>query len=347
MVFEDDVNDQLRSERRQELTPLTIAAGLRAAASEMSWGWTLSERDSQGLLKLADALSSGSSLDGAIANLPDLPEDLREIVAVGVKTGRLPSLLEEYLETNRQSQSLWRGFYLSLLYPVMIVFLSLSVVSGFVVIVVPQFKEIFYDFGVELPMSTMVMISLSDMLLSIWLPMVILFVGLFCLFIVLKFLPFAHIRAKLFHMLPWVGTAQKNAASAEFCSRLAVLIDCQLPLGEALRIVSKTMHDPYFSHVASKISNRVESGAESEDLFYNIPGIPSSLANSFRWARDQETFSDGLRSLAIIFGSQARMSTGQLIFITEPLAITGVGLSAGFIVIAMFAPLLKLLNDLS
>ncbi len=370
MFFEEDVNDQLQSEPRQKLTSLTIAAGLRAAANEMSWSgesprlfgvfqlrgpvmalirsiFASSRRDREGLLKLADALSSGETLDRAIENVPGLPEDLREIVSAGVQTGRLPRLLEEYLETNRQSRSLWRGFYLNLLYPVLILFLSFLVVAGFVLIVVPQFKEIFEGFGVELPVSTIVLITLSDSMQVIWVPALIVFFGLLLFFIFNNFLPFAHFRAKLFHMLPWVGTAQKMAASSEFCSRLAVLVECRVPLEESLRIVSKTMHDPYFSHIALKISDRVESGAAPEDLVSRNAAVPSPLANSFRWAHNPETFAEGLRSLSIVFASQARLSTGHLIVITEPIAIIGVGLLSGFVVIAMFAPLIKLLNDLS
>lgn len=341
------MNDSLRSQPRQELTPLTIAAGLRAAASEMTSVGRSSRNDREGLLKLADALSSGSSLDGAVANVSGLPEDLREIVAAGVKTGRLPLLLEEYLDTNRQSRSLWRGFYLGMLYPVLVLLFSFIVVTGFVLIVVPQFKSIFEDFGVELPWITVVMIELSDFLQIVWMPMLIAVFVLLIIILITKVLPFARFRAKFFHMLPWVGTAQKMAASAEFCSRLAVLVECRLPLGEALRIVSQTMRDPHFCHIAKKISNRVEAGETPDDLACHTAEIPSSLANSFRWARDPETFAEGLRSLAVVFGSQARLSTGQFIIITEPFAVVGVALLAGTIVIAMFAPLIKLLNDLS
>ncbi|MBT5020004.1 MAG: hypothetical protein HON04_14820, partial [Planctomicrobium sp.] len=141
--------DTSKSDPPRQLTSVTVAAGLRAAASEV-----FSARDRKGLLKLSAAIERNSNIDSAVSEIPELPEDLRQIVITGVKTGRLPFLLEEYLATNRKTQTLWKSFYLSILYPVFVILFSMIVVTGFLLMAVPQFKEIFEDFGVELPLIT-------------------------------------------------------------------------------------------------------------------------------------------------------------------------------------------------
>lgn len=334
--------DTSKSDPPRQLTSVTVAAGLRAAASEV-----FSARDRKGLLKLSAAIERNSNIDSAVSEIPELPEDLRQIVITGVKTGRLPFLLEEYLATNRKTQTLWKSFYLSILYPVFVILFSMIVVTGFLLMAVPQFKEIFEDFGVELPLITYAMIEFVDFLEVVWKPAVSVLILVIIVFTLRGVLPFAAARARFFQAIPWIGTAQKMAASSEFCSRLAILVDCRLPLDEALMIVSNTVKDPYMRHMSRRLASRVEAGESGEELAEYSSGLPHALVNSFRWSNDPEPFADGLRSLAIVFSSQARLSTSQLVVITEPIAFIGVGLLVGLVTISMFMPLIRLLNALS
>ena len=334
--------DASKSEPPRQLTSVTVAAGLRAAASEVS-----SAKDRKGLLKLSAAIERNSNIESAVTEIPELPEDLRQIVVTGVKTGRLPFLLEEYLATNRKTQTLWKSFYLSILYPVFVIVFSIVIVSGFLLVAVPQFKEIFEDFGVELPMLTYAMIKFVDFLEVVWKPTISVLALIVIVFTLRGVLPFAAVRARLFQAIPWIGTAQKMAASSEFCSRLAILIECRLPLDESLIIVSNTVKDPYMRHMSRRLASRVEAGESGAELAEYPSGMPHALMNSFRWSNDPEPFADGLRSLAIVFGSQARLSTSQLVVITEPVVFIGVGLLVGLVTISMFLPLIKLLNALS
>lgn len=292
-------------------------------------------------------MESGESFPDVLTKAQGLPEDLRQIVNAGLTSGRLPHLLEEYLETNRQTRSLWRSFYLSLLYPMLVVCLSLLIVMAFVAMTVPQFKPMFEDFGIEVPTVTMAILKLADLLPFLWIPALMGLVVGIAYFSTRSVLPFAHLRAQLFHALPWVGEAQKMVAASEFCSRLAVLVECRLPLPDALRIAGGTIRDPYMGHLAYKISDRVQGGASLDGMHDDISGMPNAIGNAFRWAHNPETFADRLRSLAIVFRSQARVTASQLTVIAEPVAFVSVALIAGLIVVAMFLPLIKLLNMLS
>lgn len=330
------------SETPRQLTSVTIAAGLRAAASEV-----YSANDRKGLLKLSSAIEHHATLEQAVTDIPELPEDLRQIVIAGVKTGRLPFLLEEYLATNRKTRSLWKSFYLGIFYPVFVIIFSFVMVLGFLLVAVPQFKTIFNDFGIELPIFTVAMIKVVDALLVIWKPALCVLGLVVLVFLFKGVLPFAAARARIFQELPWIGTAQKMASASEFCSRLAILIECRLPLDESLMIVGDTIRDPHMREMSYRLARRVEAGETGDELASYAPGMPHILMNAFRWSHDPEPFSDGLRSLATVFGSQARISTSQLVVITEPVAFLGIGLIAGIATFSMFLPLIKLLNELS
>lgn len=319
-----------------------VAAGLRAAAQEV-----MSARERRNLLKVSELIEQNQAVETAVNGARQLPPDLRQIVLAGARTGRLPYLLEEYLVTYRHNRSLWKSLHLGVLYPVFVVCFSLFIISAFMIVAVPQFKEIFSDFGVELPVITYLMIQFADVLVFIWKPTLLVFLILLGLIWFRSLLPFAALRARLFQAIPGIGTARKMAACSEFCSRLATLVECRLPLDEALMIVSETVRDPFMSKSSLQLARRAESGESGTELAEYNPGLPNALTNAFRWANEPESFAEGLRSLAIVFRSQARISTGQLVMITEPVAFVGVAVTVGFVVISMFMPLIKLLNELS
>ena len=330
------------AESQFALSPYAIAVGLRAAAEEVStWG------DRSNLRQLSDAIRQGRSLDESLARQSGMPQDLKAVVEAGIKTGRLPHLLEAYLSSRQSLSSVWRRFYASLLYPLVMFSLCLLIVAVFFILVIPDFKQIFNDFGIEMPWVTVLVIMIADSLAAYWIFLLaaILVVGL--LLLTERILPYRALRRELFHMLPVVGTAQKMAAASEFCSRMSVLVDCRLPLHESLQITSRSLRDPYLAAVTKKLAARLEAGETNEDIARNSAGLPLALSNSFRWARDPDTYADGLRSLSMVFSSQARAQTSQFAMLLEPVAIVAIGLIVGFTIIALFMPMVTLLNALS
>lgn len=324
------------------LSPYAIAVGLRAAAEEVPfWG------DRTTLRELSDTIREGKSLDESLARQQRMPSDLKAVVEAGIKTGRLPHLLEAYLSSRQSLGMVWRKFYASLFYPVIMFALCLLVLSVFFIVVIPDFKQIFDDFGMELPRITMFVILIADLLVHFWWLMAAVFLIVAILIITERILPFRAFRSELFHLLPVVGTAQKMAAASEFCSRMSVLVDCRLPLHEALRITSQSLRDPHLASVTKKLAARLEAGETHEDIARSSRGLPNALSNSFRWARNPEIYADSLRSLAIVFSSQARAQTAQFAMLLEPLAIFAVGSIVAFTILALFMPMIKLLNELS
>ena len=324
------------------LSPFSIAVGLRAAAQEVS-----SSRDRAGLNRLSQAIQSGQSLENSLAQDSDVPADLKAVVRAGVSTGRLPRLLEAYLSSRQSLQSVWRKFSLSLVYPMIMVMLAVAIVTAFVILVVPTFEEMFLDFGIELPLITQLLLFFADWIMWIG-PAILIGMALFALFLVTeRFLPFRRMRTRIFQMLPLIGDAQKFAASSEFCSRMAVLIDCRLPLDESLRITSVSLRDPYLAWVTNKLANRIQAGETSDEIASHSPQLHQSLANSFRWAKDPETYADGLRSLAIVYAARARAVTSQIAMVLEPVTIVIIGSIVGLATIALFMPLISLLNNLA
>lgn len=339
--------------RGAALSPVMLAAGLRAVAEELS-----NRRQRRSLTQLAELIQSGAEINVDALQTLGIPGDLREVILAGIETGQLPLLLENYLSVAEEQRSLWRSLLLNVTYPLVLIGFAAVICSGFLILAVPIFRELFEDFGIELPSITLFVLYFSDFLIVAWVPVLLLMLvgGLLVLLGQLttglllmcqRRLPFAAWWARLMHHLPWIGSAQLMSGYSEFCARLAVLIESRLPLDSALRILSGTLHDPYLAQLAGQLADRVEAGESVEELASFSAEIPQTLAHALRWGDSEESFAAGLKSMATVFAVQARVAVRQLIVIAEPLTLISVAITVGMIVIALFYPLIGLLNALS
>ena len=316
--------------------------GLRACAME-----TASSKERRAILQLAEHLERGESITGVLNHSRFVPKHLREIVRTGIETGQIGRVLEEYISSSRNSRLIWREFFLSLLYPVTILMLALLMLGGFVLLIVPQFKYIFMDFGVELPSMTSFIIILGDWMASFWWLFLMMLAMIPGMWIIHSQTPGRAARVRFLEMIPILGTARKMAAASEFCSRLALMIDCRLTLDQALFCVSKSVRDANLSEMSELLSFRVERGADGEEIARGVPNMMPALTSLFRWARDPKLFAEGLRASSEMFAAQARVRANQFSFFIEPATVVIIAVGAGFVLLALFAPLIKLLNELS
>jgi len=299
------------------------------------------------LRQLADALSEGGSLESALNDGRTRSLYLRSLVQAGMATGKLPAILDEYIRSSQLSRSAWRNYLIALFYPICLLGIAGIILVGFVVLIVPQFKEIFEDFGVELPFLSMAMISLSDTFMALWPALLVGVCVISVLLLFHRWLPFAALRTRWFYHVPLIGNAVQMAGAAEFCSRLAVLMECEIPLPEAMRALAPTLRDPHLAAVSNQLAHRFQNGFTPEDVSEHGYGLGYQLAGLFRWGHQPELFADGLRSSAAMFAAQVKVRLTQFGLIIEPIAIILVVLGAGFVMSGLFAPLIKLLNELS
>ncbi len=129
---------------------LPLASGLRALAEEVPSG-----RVRRALHALSSRLEAGQSLDAVLGGSTRLiPPPLRALLTAAAGSGNLSLLLDRYLTLARVNRDLRRRLWLTLAYPLVLIVAALGVVAFFVLWLVPQFKDIFEGFGVELPVVT-------------------------------------------------------------------------------------------------------------------------------------------------------------------------------------------------
>jgi type IV pilus assembly protein PilC len=134
---------------------------------------------------------------------------------------------------------------------------------------------------------------------------------------------------------------------SEFCSLLAILVDNRVPLPEALRLTAAGLTDANLRDGCRRLAERVEEGAPMADAARGMLHFPRTVLSIFRWQSHAQALADGLRSAGELFAVQARVQSNIVGVFLQPLLLLFVVASVGFVVICMFMPLIKLLNELS
>ncbi len=334
-----DADSTAQALQRVVHTGTPLATGLRAYAEECP------TRARAGLLSLANTVEMGMPLEAALES-PQLalPPYLTALIKAGTRTGRLGAMLEEYLRQRRRQKRVGQRLTLDLVYPAFVLYFSLVLGLGMLGFVTPMFGAIFGDFGVELPALTELLISLSSVVVFLRVPIAI---GMVMLGVGLLFLLFGgRWLARIMERLPWLGSSARAASYSEFCSLLAPLVESEQPLPVALQACAAGMSDTHLRRQAKILAADFDGAIPLEDAAIAAK-LPKELTHLFSWEQRGKAFGEILRSWADLFAQMSEGRSGVIMAWLTPLLVVAIGMLIGMMVIAMFLPLMRTLNQLS
>ncbi|HET6425621.1 MAG TPA: type II secretion system F family protein, partial [Planctomycetaceae bacterium] len=219
----------------------------------------------------------------------------------------------------------------------------------FLLLIVPMFARIFQDFGTQLPELTLLIITISDSLRGGICGIVLLAViagGIALL--LMRVVGGAVVFDRMIAELPLIGAPIRYLRLSEFCELLALLIETRVPLNEALDSLADTVDDSRLARGSHFAARLVRQGIESPSAAeLRGSGWPSDLGDIFRWSGRPDEFVQGLRAASEIFSARARVQGNLSAWLLEPVLLLMLSIGVGLLVIALFMPLIKLLNDLS
>ncbi|WP_298867594.1 type II secretion system F family protein [uncultured Gimesia sp.] len=321
-----------------------LSASLRTLAEE-----TTSKKLSRAFKKIAVELEEGKTAEESFKqNLNDVPENLVSLIKAGSQTGKLDSIIEDYIDSQRLLAQSRHKIMLSLFYTSVLFFGSFLIFYFLMVNIVGNFKKLLSDFGTELPGLTLLVISLSDLMslygLRIIFWLIVISSGIWFSFDLFKM---RGTRRRLLNSIPVFGRILNYTSIAQFCRMLATLIEAQIKLPEALELAAQITRDPNLIEGCDLLKKRIQNGLNLTEVAKETRHFSKNFAHIFRWQDRPELFVDSLRASSNIFQAKANMKTGSLVFALQPLVLAGIVLIIGIPVIALFMPLIKLLNDLS
>ena len=321
---------------------LPVGAFLEALADEAGGDWRWKVRG------LAELLAAGASIPDAIEAMPGvLPRDTVAMIRVGATTGNLSGALREGARlARRRSESTGMRFQGTVLYLYLLLF-ALGLVASFILIwIIPKFKFIFAGFDVKLPNLTQVLISAGDSGLGI----------VVCLFpLVMTLLWMA-----LSYSLEVIGWAPAWSKPMQFTTRLlprfksphvlrclSIAVDGGRPLSDALNTLAGMHPDIRLRLQMMVVAEVVASGDDCWHALCRARMLNSGEAAMLEAARRVGNLAWALRGMADGIERRFEYRCQLMMEFVHPAVVVATGAVIGLFCVAIFLPLIELLNKLS
>jgi type IV pilus assembly protein PilC len=215
-----------------------------------------------GLIDVCDEIEGGASLSEAMSKVPKVFDRLYvNMIKAGEAGGSLEVILRRLAEFRERTQSLKNKIVGAMLYPVMVVLFTIAILTFIMLFIIPQFQEMFEEFGIELPAATQLLIAISIRVTQLWflaplIPIsIILFISIVCKF------KAGRMGWHLFLLkLPVMGKLVEKANLARTTRTLGALISSGVPIIEGLSITRETSGNAMFEKVYSKVTDSIREG---------------------------------------------------------------------------------------
>jgi general secretion pathway protein F len=243
---------------------LTIEESLNALIEQVE-----SARVRSVLAGVRGRVLEGQSLARGLAAFPnEFPDIYRHMVDAGEQSGRLDMVLERLADYTEQRQALQQKVVLAFIYPALVTIISILIVSGLLVYVVPQVTRVFVNTGQTLPLLTRILIGLSDFVRAggIWW-----FIGIGAIWLGARtLLKQRHLRLRWHALLlrvPLLGRLLRGINAARLTSTLGILTASGIPLLNALQYAVQVVNNlPMRAAVEEALRQVREGGSLSRAL---------------------------------------------------------------------------------
>ncbi len=255
---------------------------------------------------------------------------------------RLSHFLEKDMELRRKVKS-------ALTYPTIVVIVAILIVLGLCTFIVPKFIELFKDLGVkELPAMTQVLVDFSDFLKDKW------YIGLIGVFVIwwgIRLFGTTKVgrrvidRVKL--RVPVFGSLGHKICLARFSRTLSTLLVSGVPILQAMETVAGTLGNEIIAEAVMNARARIREGDRINEPLEKSRQFPPMVVHMISIGEESGALDQMLSKIAEFYEAEVDAQLASLTSAIEPVMIVFLGVCVGFIVIAMFMPLIQVIQNLS
>ena len=296
------------------------------------------------LVTIREDIQVGSSLSTAFEKHSKIFDQLYvNMIKVGESGGILTAILERvamYLEKSERLRQKVQG---AMIYPAVVITMAVLITIGLLVKVVPTFSQIYASLGQKLPAMTQMLIDFSDLLQHDLLYLVAGFFVIGFLFDKYRKTPAGNIQVDtLLLKLPVFGDLICKVSVSRFCRTFATLSQSGVPILEALDIVGKTCGNRVIEILVDEIKVSVKEGNSIAEPLSKSSIFPLMVTRMISIGEKSGQLEKMLSKVAEFYDEQVDTAVEGLTKLIEPLIIGFLGIAVGFIVVALFLPILSM-----
>jgi type IV pilus assembly protein PilC len=284
-----------------------------------------------------DRLLGGETLSDSFDAHPKIfPEFYRGILRSAELTGELDTTLEQlakYLERDLEAR---RKVTSAMIYPSIIMGMSLVTVVVLSTFVLPKFKVFFAGLNAELPLPTRMLLATTDFLGQWWWALL---AGVLTLavmfFIAVRTPPGRYARDRMVLALPVIGETVQYALVERFCRILSSMVSAGVSLPQALQVATDSLHNRVFSRALNGVSDAMLEGEGLASPLVRTGLFPATAAQMMRVGEETGTLDTQLAVTAHYYEGELDYKIKKLTSLIEPIVIAAMGLIVGFVAVAL------------
>jgi type IV pilus assembly protein PilC len=290
-------------------------------------------------------VETGSSLAQAFRKYPLYFDMLFcNLVQAGEQAGILETLLDRLATYQEKIIAIQSKIKSALFYPIAIVAVAFIITAVIMIFVIPAFKEVFTNFGADLPAPTLFVMAISDAFVKYWYLIFGLVIGGVVGFLqawkrslaVQIFMDRLMLRAPLF------GELVRKSVIARWTRTLSTMFAAGVPLVEALDSVGGASGNYVYTEATKKIQNEVSTGTSLTVAMQNANVFPSMVIQMVSIGEETGALDGMLSKVADFYEAEVDDAVEALSSLMEPMIMVVLGTLIGGMVIAMYLPIFKM-----
>ncbi|MDR0522744.1 MAG: type II secretion system F family protein [Planctomycetaceae bacterium] len=325
-------------------------------------------------------IEGGSSLSEAMAKNPRVFNRLYiNMIKAGEAGGALETILQRLAEFLEASERLKQRIKSAMTYPVCVIFFAVCILAFIMIWIVPQFEKIFNDFDSKLPTPTLILINASQATVRYWYLIPLIPISLWLLIKLTTSFAEGRFGWHLFLLkCPIFGPLVEKTTVARSTRTLGTLVTSGVPILESLHITKEASNNAVFEQMYQKILEAIRDGDTIANpmklysrppfhlgalLYFAFFGVlvgalyyltklkgrimDDMVVNMVDVGEETGELDTMLYKVADTYDQEVEAATDALMSMLEPVLVIFLGVVVGFIVVALFMPLIKLIGDLS
>lgn len=297
------------------------------------------------LTDIRSDVETGSSLNAAFRKHPLYFDALFcNLIAAAEQAGILETLLDRLAEYKEKTLAIKAKIRSAMFYPTAVLVVAAVITAVIMIFVIPAFKDVFANFGADLPAPTVMVIAMSDFFVKYWYILLLLIGGgLYFFFQSWKrSVKMQHSIDRFLLRAPVFGDIIRKATIARWTRTLATMFTAGVPLVEALDSVGGASGNQVYAEATKKIQNQVATGTSLTAAMTEADVFPMMVTQMVAIGEESGALDAMLSKVAEFYEQEVDDAVASLSSLIEPIIIVVLGTIIGGIVIAMYLPIFKL-----
>jgi type IV pilus assembly protein PilC len=303
------------------------------------------------LKQVTEDVEGGATLSEALGRHPNAFDRLYvNMVAAGEAGGVLDVILERLADFLEKAERLKRKIIGAMIYPCVVITIAVAIVTFIMVQVVPSFEAIFKDFEANLPAVTTLLINISGWFANGTPPgWVIILLSPVLLFVTYKLIRQAKMGRTVLDTItlkiPIVGQIAGKSSVARFARTLGTLISAGVPILEAVKITRETTGNEVYAMMLNRVHDAIREGDSFANPLRASKTVDPIVVNMVDVGEETGELDKMLMKVADNYDEEVDTLVASLVSLLEPIMVVALGLIVGFIVVALFLPLVTLIQS--